>query len=172
MVKCDLHSMVQHVQMYIPWTEVSLGSHPWCQGTWSTLHGCLRGVKAGPGLGPSDRTAGPELAMAPLLLLLSLLVPATLPCGPISVPSGNSFCATQSCKLHPFTTATAKAGLVWHLPSPGTHIYNFRPCSYYNPVSCTCAVADASCDAGYTMDADGTKCYKLRYPMLLSVSAL
>ena len=108
--------------------------------------------------------------MAPLLLLLSLLVPATLPCGPISVPSGNSFCATQSCKLHPFTTATAKAGLVWHLPSPGTHIYNFRPCSYYNPVSCTCAVADASCDADYTMDADGTKCYIRRYPMSLPVS--
>merc|ERR1712076_350330 len=77
------------------------------------------------------------MGMAPLLLLLGLLVPATLPCGPVSVPSGNTFCATQSC----------------------THIYNFRPCSYWNPVSCTCAAADASCDTGYTMDADGTKCY-------------
>merc|ERR1719412_1530637 len=54
-----------------------------------------------------------------------------------STTSGNTFCATQSC----------------------THIYNFRPCSYWNPVSCTCAAADASCDTGYTMDADGTKCY-------------
>ena len=31
---------------------------------------------------------------------------------------------------------------------PGTHIYNFRPCSYWNPAECTCSGSTATCPSG------------------------
>merc|ERR1719285_1210597 len=63
-----------------------------------------------------------------LFLLLGLGLDLVLGCGKLSVPSGNRFCRGRSC----------------------THIYNFRPCSYYNPAECTCTAASATCPAGYT----------------------
>lgn len=64
-----------------------------------------------------------------------------LPCpAKVNLSQGNSFCATQSC----------------------THIYNFKPCSYWNPAQCTCSGSTATCPSGYTKDSDGTKCYILR----------
>merc|ERR1711872_1181034 len=75
-----------------------------------------------------------------LLIFVSLLVKPCLLCGPLSAPSGYVFCATQSC----------------------SHIYNFRPCRDWNKAECDCTASDATCPGGYTMDADGQKCYILR----------
>merc|ERR1711973_632492 len=71
------------------------------------------------------------------LASLTILATTTLACGPLSAPSGSSFCATQSC----------------------SHIYNFRPCGQWNAAECTCSSSDATCPGGYTKDSDGTKCY-------------
>ena len=45
----------------------------------------------------------------------------------------------------------------------GSHIYNFRPCREWNKAECDCTATDATCPGGYTMDADGQKCYILRW---------
>merc|ERR1711973_214044 len=71
-------------------------------------------------------------ALPDLVVLAIFLVRGCLSCGAKPIVTGNSFCATQQC----------------------THIYNFRPCSYWNPAQCTCS--------GSTADSDGTKCYILR----------
>merc|ERR1719187_2104558 len=44
-------------------------------------------------------------------VLLSATIGLASACGPLSIPSGNTFCATQTC----------------------SHIYNGRACSYWNP---------------------------------------
>merc|ERR1711874_102976 len=74
------------------------------------------------------------------LLLLGLFINSCLGCGPLSIKSGNAFCNGRSC----------------------SHIYNFKPCSFYNPSNCVCAASVAKCDAGYTLEAGGTKCYIAR----------
>merc|ERR1712107_275803 len=78
-------------------------------------------------------------ALPVLVLLTIFLVRGCLSCGAKPIVTGNSFCATQQC----------------------THIYNFRPCSYWNPAQCTCSGSTATCPSGYTADSDGTKCYIL-----------
>merc|ERR1712156_694322 len=90
---------------------------------------------------PSEKTR--RMLFSPLsfcLASLTILATTTLACGPLSAPSGSSFCATQSC----------------------SHIYNFRPCGQWNAAECTCSSSDATCPGGYTKDSDGTKCYILR----------
>merc|ERR1712130_812443 len=82
---------------------------------------------------------------ARLLFLSSFLIHPCLLCQvqipiPIPVAPGTVFCATQSC----------------------SHIYNFRPCREWNKAECDCTAADATCPGGYTMDADGQKCFILR----------
>merc|ERR1712013_42044 len=79
-------------------------------------------------------------ALPVLVLLAIFLVRGCLSCGAKPIVTGNSFCATQQC----------------------THIYDFRPCSYWNPAECTCSGSTATCPSGYTSDSDGTKCYILR----------
>merc|ERR1712126_303008 len=79
-------------------------------------------------------------ALPVLVVLAIFLVRGCLSCGAKPIVTGNSFCATQQC----------------------THIYNFRPCSYWNPAQCTCSGSTATCPSGYTADSDGTKCYILR----------
>merc|ERR1711936_704525 len=49
------------------------------------------------------------------VLLLAATIGLASACGPLSIPSGNTFCATQTC----------------------SHIYNGRACSYWNPAQCT-----------------------------------
>ena len=39
-------------------------------------------------------------------------------------------------------------------PTSGTHIYNFRPCSYWNPAQCTCSGSTATCPSGDDHDHD------------------
>merc|ERR1712211_83317 len=78
-------------------------------------------------------------ALPVLVALAIFLVRGCLSCGAKPIVTGNSFCATQQC----------------------THIYNFRPCSYWNPAQCTCSGSTATCPSGYTADSDGTKCYIL-----------
>merc|ERR1711974_206745 len=80
-----------------------------------------------------------------LLILICILVEPCLLCQvtlpvPIPVAPGTVFCATQSC----------------------SHIYNFRPCREWNKAECDCTATDATCPGGYTMDADGQKCFILR----------
>merc|ERR1712037_365230 len=75
-----------------------------------------------------------------VLLLVVFLVGSCFSCAVKPIVTGNGFCATQAC----------------------THIYNFRPCSYWNPAQCTCSGSTATCPSGYTIDSDGTKCYILR----------
>merc|ERR1719341_866736 len=77
-----------------------------------------------------------------VLLLVVFLAGSCFSCLLVTKPivTGNGFCATQAC----------------------THIYNFRPCSYWNPAQCTCSGSTATCPSGYTIDSDGTKCYILR----------
>merc|ERR1712013_123756 len=90
---------------------------------------------------PSEKTR--RMLFSPFsfcLASLTILATTTLACGPLSAPSGSSFCATQSC----------------------SHIYNFRPCGQWNAAECTCSSSDATCPGGYTKDSDGTKCYILR----------
>merc|ERR1712243_410629 len=82
---------------------------------------------------------------ARLLILSSFLIHPCLLCQvqipiPIPVAPGTVFCATQSC----------------------SHIYNCCPCREWNKAECDCTAADATCPGGYTMDADGQKCFILR----------
>merc|ERR1712071_200691 len=82
---------------------------------------------------------GPIATMVPLLVLLSLLVTqgSTFLFPLFALGQGNSFCNGKPC----------------------THIYNFRPCSYWNPAQCT---SSGCCPAGYTKESAGTKCYIVR----------
>merc|ERR1712183_633626 len=75
------------------------------------------------------------------VLLLAAAIGLASACGPLSIPSGNTFCATQTC----------------------SHIYNGRACSYWNPAQCT-GDSSCSCPGDYTPDSTTapTKCFKLR----------
>merc|ERR1711936_1514055 len=82
---------------------------------------------------------GGSVAMS--VLLLSATIGLASACGPLSIPSGNTFCATQTC----------------------SHIYNGRACSYWNPAQCT-GDSSCSCPQDYTPDSTTapTKCFILR----------